>query len=212
MKSGLSFFLNIFTPAMKTKNLSPFIAALLFTACVDTQGKLVQEEKTASEEKTEKQELQSGQTGAVKESVPDVIRYTLTTPDLGTWGNCLGLSSWAEVVRKGEYTFLCPTDASLLQNERRLVTEFNKPQNKKLLDAVMARHLIKGQFRYADLSNLSEVETISGERLRVDGVNHTIGGVTFRDRVVLSETLYLIEVSDLLAYPEVELKDSAGKK
>lgn len=200
----------------KMKSLSIVFFALaisqvfFMSSCTEDKSKAKSEElskntKNEAEKPISKENLQS------KDYTTDVIRYTLGTADLGTWGYCLSLSSWAKQANEGPYTFLCPTDASLLEHERRLVTEFNRPENKKLLDKVMARHLLKGQMKLEDLMMRTEVETIDGEVLKVNKEYQTIDGIKVTSRFVASETLYLLVTDDLLSYPETELKVSAGK-
>ena len=199
----------------KMKSISLFIMgmamfqAIVLSSCTEDKSKSKADEQTA--ESKEKDEQAVGkETKQSKDYTTDVIRYTLGTADLGTWGYCLSLSGWAKQANEGPYTFLCPTDASLLEHERRLVTEFNRPENKKLLDKVMARHLLKGQMKLEDIMTRTEVETIDGEVLKVNKEYQTIDGIKVTSRFVASETLYLLVMDDLLSYPETELKVSAG--
>jgi uncharacterized surface protein with fasciclin (FAS1) repeats len=190
-------------------NLTFFAIALLPCSCTEKSADV----KTSEPAKPLKEEpMQVGASEVDgKDYAQDAIAYAMNSKDLGTWTYFLNASKWQAVVKSGQYTFLCVTDESIKRNERIHLKELVRPENKKLLDNTVGLSILKGQYRPEDLLKLKEVETITGEILKIDQEARTIDGVPVSTRYVGSPDLYLLVVDDIIRYPIVELKESVQR-
>ncbi len=141
----------------------------------------------------------------------NVIRATINSTEFGSMGFLLNKSKWAEQVANEKVTFLCPTEKSLELNNRQLLSEFKRPENQDLLDEYIALHVLKGEIILSK-TTITDVETISGIKLKIDRENHTIDGVHYSDREIQTGMGNIIVMDDLLRYPQSELKARAGTR
>lgn len=154
----------------------------------------------------------AGPDASGKDYTEDAIAYAMNSKDLGTWTYCLNASKWVNEAKSGEFTFLAVTDGSLERNERIHLRELTRVENKKLLDDVVGRHILKGQFRPEDLLKMKEVETISGVKLKIDANAGSINGLVVSSRYVASPKMYILVIDDIIGYPLEQLKESISKR
>jgi uncharacterized surface protein with fasciclin (FAS1) repeats len=185
------------------------LAMLMLGSCAEKKA----ETSVSPEKEKKKEEISSAESAAAngKDYAENAIAYAMNSKDLGTWTYFLNASKWQAEVKSGQYTFLCVTDESIKKNERIHLKELVRPENKKLLDNTVGLSILKGQYTPEDLLKLKEVETITGEILKIDQEARTIDGVPVTGRYVGSPDLYLLVVDDIIRYPIVELKESVGR-
>lgn len=188
---------------------------LVLSSCVDSdQSKANNQkknEKTINEEPPKDNALDNSNGGIGKSDAGNVMRFTMTSGDYSVWGYLLSLSSWAETATDKEVTFLCPNNEIFQPGQKHLISELKRPENKKLLDALMGKHLLKGSMNLEAINKMQSVETITGQILKVDKAMHTIGGVAYTSKEISTEKGHVIILEDLLEYPLLELKESSLK-
>jgi uncharacterized surface protein with fasciclin (FAS1) repeats len=182
--------------------------AAMITSCAEKKTETITDH---GEKKGDEAKLVDSPASSGKEYAEDAIAYAMNSKDLGTWTYCLNASKWFADVKTGEFTFLGVTDGSLELNERVHLRELTRVENKNLLDEVVGRHILKGQFRPEDLLQQKEVETISGEKLKVNTEAGTIDGIIVSSRYVASPAMYIVVIDDIMRYPSLELKESISK-
>ncbi len=195
-----------------TQFFSILIAIGIFVSCTESAN-----------DKSKQSDSATGPNGKVTDVLPkteissenttpaNVIKGTMNSTEFGSMGFLLNKSKWAEQVANEKVTFLCPTEKSLELNNRQLVAEFKRPENQDLLDEYIALHVLKGEIILSKTTT-TDVETISGIKLKIDRENHTIDGVHYTDREIQTGMGNIIVMDDLLRYPQSELKARAGKR
>lgn len=186
------------------------VCGLGMVSCAESDKKPANEVAQPKKEENLKAIETPASTG--KEYVQDAVAYAMNSRDLGTWMYCFNASQWSAEAKSGSYTFLSVTDESLKIHERIHLKELTRPENKKLLNETVGRHILKGQFTPDELLKLKEVETINGKKLQIDAVSKTIDGIPLSGRFVVSPSLYLLVIDDIMRYPIIELKESVARQ
>jgi len=198
------------------KRIFYFLAGigLFISSCTtDNSGKaepsapVTETVKTAQEKSLDRKEEEKE-----KMKMSSVMRYAMATPEMSPWGFLLRNSSWAEQVHSGQYTLLCPTDSVLRANDISLFSMLKKKENQKILDELMASHLLVGSMDYDKVMKYETVETIDGRKLKVDPLNKTIGGVHFIREGKTTDHGSIIIMKDVIDFPKDKLEKLAKKE
>lgn len=197
----------------KIKVIGLIYIALAYSSCMESGDGSTTGVSNSKEAETEGGKIGAGAGKVENELTINVMRYTMASSDLATWGTLLNKSKWSREIQSSQVTFLCPTEDIFdpAKGGRVLISELKRPENQNLLDQVMAKHLLKIQYSIDKLAVMSEVETIDGQMLTVDAVNATIGGIHYTNREILTLNGTVLVIDDVIDYPEKALKASAGK-
>jgi uncharacterized surface protein with fasciclin (FAS1) repeats len=191
-----------------TKAIVGFVFVGLFASCTSSSD---QKPKDNSSVPTENAAAPKAESPKKETSTANVLRAAMSSTDFSSMGYLLSKSKWAEMVTKEKVTFLCVSEKSLAFNQRQLMAELKRPENQDLLDEYLALHVLKGEIVLSK-TDFTEVETLSGVKLKLDRDKRTIDGVEFLQNEIATDMGMIYELKDVLRYPEKELKARAGKR
>lgn len=146
----------------------------------------------------------------------NALLYMLSTGNINFWGSLVSASSYVKEVTSGDYVVLCPTNEVLKSMDFELVTALKMPENKDLLDALVANHMTKGPFEILKYTALTDVSMLSGKTLTIDPGQSRIGGALYTKEQVNTAKGAVLVMNEVIDFPEAELskrsKKSASKK
>jgi len=144
------------------------------------------------------------------------FKFVTTTPEYSKFGAFVLNSSYLKDLHNQDWVLLAPTNQSLSTYEVSVLGTLRMPENKKLLDEFISRHIIKAPFSIYKMTNLTEVETITGKKIPVDEKTLTIDGKRYSGVEFNTDIGNVISMDEPIALPfdklEKLLKSQKGKK
>ena len=114
----------------------------------------------------------------------DVLELVFASEDLQLIGGIVRDLALDVVLRtEPDLTFFAPTDEALLRLGPEMLARLNDPGNRDVLRKLVRRHLVRGRFRTADLTDGTVLTPIEGPPLtvRVEGEAITVNGALLTD-------------------------------
>jgi hypothetical protein len=142
------------------------------------------------------------------DNMSSALRFAETNEQTSMWGSLLRQSKWAKMVHHDHYVVLCPTN-DRVQDIGQLLKVLQLPENKDLLDEIMANHLVKAPFFVEKAADFPEVVTISGRTLKVDAGQHRIGGALYKDVQINTEKGSVVHMVEMIDFPKAKLEKLA---
>jgi uncharacterized surface protein with fasciclin (FAS1) repeats len=109
-------------------------------------------------------------------STESAFRYVDTAPETKLWAGMLRRSKFAKDVEAGTFTLLVPTNEVLKAYNPERMKLIRADENIEMLNAFVANHILKTPITVEKMGELTEVETITGKKLKVQGGAQNIGG------------------------------------
>ncbi|MFN8863861.1 MAG: fasciclin domain-containing protein [Flavobacteriales bacterium] len=142
------------------------------------------------------------------DNMSSALRFAETNEQTSMWGALLRQSKWAKMVHHEPYVVLCPTN-DRVQDIGQLLKVLQLPENKELLDEIMANHLVKAPFFVEKAADFPEVVTITGRTLKVDAGQHRIGGALYKDVQINTEKGSVVHMVEMIDFPKAKLEKLA---
>ncbi len=92
------------------------------------------------------------------------------------WAAMVKSSKWAKDAVNGAYTILTPTNDVLKAWDPAKLKVVRDPANQKEIDNLIGNHIILTSITVEKMGDITEVETISGKKLKVQPGAQNIGG------------------------------------
>lgn len=143
-----------------------------------------------------------------KNNMTSALRYAETNEFTSIWGALLRRSKWAKEVHNGRFVVLALTNERVAEIGAELIGRLRAPENAQLLNDIMANHLIRSPFHVEKLEKLTELETISGRKLRVDYGQHMIEGAGYYMTQIETSRGSVVWMMDIIDYPEEKLREA----
>lgn len=141
----------------------------------------------------------------------NALLYMLSTGNINFWGSLVSASSYVKEVTGGDYVVLCPTNEVLKSLDFELVTALKMPENKDVLDALIANHMTKGPFEILKFTSLTEISMLSGKTLTIDPGQSRIGGALYTREQVNTAKGAVLVMNEVIDFPEAELSKRMKK-
>jgi uncharacterized surface protein with fasciclin (FAS1) repeats len=157
------------------------IIAVLFTDC--SQPAQPAENASSPKKGTEQKKVEDPHPKHAADRTADSLISALTwlenNPNTSMWGILLKRSKWAKDVHHGFYTVLTPYNDFLKKEGVDLIAELKYPENQNLLDALMARHIIKTPLTITKTEGMKSLECIDGSTLNFQPGVQQIEGIYY---------------------------------
>ena len=114
----------------------------------------------------------------------DLVELVFAAEDLNMIGGIVSELALDVLLRsEPDLTFFAPTDEALLSLGPDMLERLNAPSNRDVLRKLVRRHLVRGRFTAADLTDGTTLTPIEGPPLevRVDGETITVSGAVITD-------------------------------
>lgn len=159
-----------------------------------------------------------GDTGNVNLSMesagPDIIDAALSTDSLSTLATAIQAAGLVDALRgEGPYTVFAPTNDAFAKLPAGTVEALLKPENREQLRSVLLFHVAKGTYGAKDVTRLSGLQTLEGQRLNFDNSH---GNVMIDNAKVVSADVQaangVIHVVDTVLLPDSKNIVSVAKE
>ncbi|BCX02225.1 MAG: hypothetical protein KatS3mg053_0163 [Candidatus Roseilinea sp.] len=156
-------------------------------------------------------------TAAPAMETKDIVDTALAAGTFNTLATALQAAGLVDTLKgAGPFTVFAPTDEAFAKLDQALLESLLKPENKDQLVAILTYHVVPGTVTAADVTKLTEAETVQGEKItiKVDGGNVMINDakVVTADVMASNGVIHVIDtvilppsVSEALA--AADLKD-----
>jgi len=132
-------------------------------------------------------------------------------PDFSTLVAALQAAGLAETLMgEGPFTVFAPTNEAFAKLPAGTLDELLKPENKQKLTDILLYHVVSGSVLAADVVNLSEAETVQGQKveIKVDMGKVMINSATVTATDILADN-GVIHVIDSVLLPAVDIVETA---
>ncbi|GAB4490357.1 MAG: hypothetical protein OHK0045_14720 [Raineya sp.] len=149
-----------------------FISILTLAVLASCSGGGEAEKSKQVEQDTNKV-LQDAQPMVRNQYIPDLVDILNTSDNFSLFTSYLN-TNLSEMLSKGEYTILAPTNKAIEKlGEAQMTKMLNKGED------FVKNHIVKGSFDVPALKKTSEITTLQGKKLTVsvEGENITIGNI-----------------------------------
>ncbi len=152
---------------MKTKNLIPFLFALLsltFIACSDSSKENAEEQNT----ETGSEAVASGGQSTVSDDVsqPNVVKIAIGSKDHTTLVKAVVAAELVDALsNNGPFTVFAPTDAAFAALPEGVLAELMKKEKKGDLENVLYNHVIVGSYKAEDFKDGQEITMFGGKKV-----------------------------------------------
>ncbi|TAH43012.1 MAG: fasciclin domain-containing protein [Bacteroidetes bacterium] len=150
---------------MKTKNLIPFMFALLsltFVACSNSST------ENADEQNTETGTEASGGQSTVEDDVsqPNVVKIAIGSKDHTTLVKAVVAAELVDALsNNGPFTVFAPTDAAFAALPEGVLNDLMKKEKKGDLENVLYNHVIVGSYKAEDFKDGQEITLFGGKKV-----------------------------------------------
>ncbi|MCC6600623.1 MAG: fasciclin domain-containing protein [Crocinitomicaceae bacterium] len=148
----------------------------------------------------------------IEENRSSAMRLAETHEGTKVWGILLRMSKWAREAHENGYTILAPSDDVIREAGLYAIAELKYPENKELLDKIMAKHIITTPVVIDKIIEKQEVKTIDGKTLLIDPGNRTIGGAKFSTLSLQSKKGWVIVMNGIIDLPLEQLRTMEAKR
>ena len=132
-------------------------------------------------------------------------------PDFSTLVAALQATGLAETLMgEGPFTVFAPTNEAFAKLPAGTLDELLKPENKQKLTDILLYHVVSGSVLAADVVNLSEAETVQGQKVEI---KNDMGKVMINDATVTATDILadngVIHVIDTVLLPAGDIVETA---
>ncbi len=71
----------------------------------------------------------------------------------------------------GPFTVFAPTDDAFAKLPKETLADLLKPENKQKLTDILTYHVVSGRVMAADVSKITEADTVNGQQLKINATN-----------------------------------------
>jgi transforming growth factor-beta-induced protein len=130
--------------------------------------------------------------------LPDIIEAALATDSLSTLATAIKAAGLVEALQsEGPFTVFAPTNDAFAKLPAGTVATLLKPENINQLRSVLLFHVAKGTYGAKDVTRLSGLETLQGQRVSFDasrkGVTVDGAGVVSADIQVQNGVIHVVD-------------------
>ncbi|MFZ4785390.1 MAG: fasciclin domain-containing protein [Flavobacteriales bacterium] len=104
------------------------------------------------------------------------FRYVDTAPETNLWKALLRKSKYGKEVELGSYTLLVPTNEVLRAWDPEKMKKVRNLENLDALNKLVGDHILKTPITVEKMGDITEVETITGKKHKVQAGAQNIGG------------------------------------
>lgn len=109
-------------------------------------------------------------------SKESAFRYVDTAPETNLWKALLRKSKYGKEVELGSYTLLVPTNEVLRAWDPEKMKKVRNLENLDALNKLVGDHILKTPITVEKMGDVTEVETITGKKHKVQAGAQNIGG------------------------------------
>ena len=173
-----------------TKHRSIALSCLLaLAACGGSEA----EDTTASEDTAGDEMAAPAETAEAS----DIVDTAVGAGSFSTLAAALEAAGLIDTLKgEGPFTVFAPTDDAFAALPEGTVENLLQPENRDQLVAVLTYHVVSGDVRAADVSSLSEANTVQGSAIAIDasdGVRINDASVTQADIVCSNGVIHVID-------------------
>ena len=136
----------------------------------------------------------------------DIVDTAVAAGDFKTLAAALKAADLVQTLKgDGPFTVFAPTDAAFAALPEGTVADLLKPENKDKLKAILTYHVVPGKVLAADVTQLTEADTVNGKKLKikvVDGKVHVGNATVTKTDIIASNGV--IHVVDAVILPPAE--------
>lgn len=140
------------------------------------------------------------------------FKFVTTTPEFSKFGAFVKASSYAKELHNGNWALLAPTDLSFSNYNVEALALIRLPENQKMCDAFIEKHILKMPFSIYKLTDLEQAETITGKKIKVDEKTLTIGGARYSGVEFNTSVGRVISMDEPIGLPFDELETMLKKQ
>ena len=116
----------------------------------------------------------------------DIVATAKAAGQFNTLASALQAAGLVETLQAdGPYTVFAPTDAAFEKLPSGTLDELLKPENKEQLAEILKYHVVDGENMAADVTGMTEVETLQGEAITI---SEDMGNVMLNNGVQVTQT------------------------
>ena len=116
----------------------------------------------------------------------DIVATAKEAGQFNTLASALQAAGLVETLQgDGPYTVFAPTDAAFEKLPSGTLDELLKPENKEQLATILKYHVVDGENMAADITGMTEVETLEGEAITI---SEEMGNVMLNNGVQVTQT------------------------
>jgi uncharacterized surface protein with fasciclin (FAS1) repeats len=111
----------------------------------------------------------------------DIVQIAIDAGKFNTLAKALTAAGLIETLQGGgPFTVFAPTDDAFAKLPAETLTDLLKPENKQKLADILTYHVVSGRVTAADVSELTEANTINGQKILINATS----GVKINDATV----------------------------
>lgn len=111
----------------------------------------------------------------------DIVQTAIAAGKFNTLAKALTAAGLVETLQgAGPFTVFAPTDDAFAKLPAETLSDLLKPENKQKLTDILTYHVVSGRVTAADVTSLTEADTVNGQQLKID----TTSGVKINDATV----------------------------
>jgi uncharacterized surface protein with fasciclin (FAS1) repeats len=202
-----SFFLNM-------KNLFVYVLATMVLVACEENPSGTNSSSPGSGDTTKTQgfnptqhekEILQNPVVATENNTESAYKLVTTMPDYSMWGVLVGHSKYAKQLHHENWVILAPSNMVLQNYDMNLLSLLKDSTNQKMLDELIASHIIKSPFSCKKMIDIKEVETIDGQKFPCLNEDQTINGVKVSGVEFYTKMGTVVSMEGVINFPDKAL-------
>jgi uncharacterized surface protein with fasciclin (FAS1) repeats len=127
----------------------------------------------------------------------DIVETALAANHFSTLATALSVAGLLETLKgDGPFTVFAPTDTAFAKMPQQTLDELLQPENKKMLAAILAYHVVPGKVTSREVIANSSATTLQGQKVNIskkDGVKINQAKVIITDVEATNGVIHIID-------------------